>query len=140
MRIASRRNFCIPVLLGESILPYRIFKRFEGVVPVTAKGETLNAAAALSRGCDGLYGWMSKTEAAWNERRVAEKSLVEQFDYYGKLSSQFPLAPLRVVYAKAGSQPAATVLRDPKAIVENLTLLERVRERVRGEIFGRDPQ
>ena len=37
-------EFLHPVLLGESILPYRIFKPFEGVVPVTEKGEMLDAS------------------------------------------------------------------------------------------------
>jgi hypothetical protein len=85
-------------------------------VPVTAKGKVLDAAAALARGCDGLHGWMSKSEAAWNEHRTTQISLVQQFDYYGKLAAQFPLAPLRVVYAKAGTQPAASIVRDKKSI------------------------
>jgi hypothetical protein len=113
-------EFLYPVLLGESILPYRIFKPFEGVVPVTNKGDVLDAATALARGCDGLHGWMSKSEAAWNEHRATEISLVQQLDYYGKLAAQFPIAPLRVVYAKAGTQPAACIVRDKKSIVENL--------------------
>ena len=33
--------------------------------------------------------------------------LIEQFNYYGKLSAQFPIPRLRVVYAKAGTLPAA---------------------------------
>lgn len=120
--IANRveAQFLHPVLLGESILPYRIFKPFEAVVPVTAKGNVLDAAAALARGCDGLHGWMSKSEAAWNKHRATQISLVQQFDYYGKLAAQFPLAPLRVVYAKAGTQPAAAIVRDKKSIAENL--------------------
>jgi hypothetical protein len=119
--IANRveKEFLYPVLLGESVLPYRIFKPFEGVVPVTDKGDVLDAAAALARGCDELHGWMSKSEAAWNEHRATEISLVQQFDYYGKLAAQFPIAPLRVVYAKSGTLPAAAILRDQKTINEN---------------------
>jgi len=63
---------------------------------------------------------MNKSEAAWNEHRTTQISLVQQFDYYGKLAAQFPLAPLRVVYAKAGTQPAASIVRDKKSIAENL--------------------
>ena len=33
-------EFLHPVLLGESILPYRVFKPFEGVVPVTRRAAT----------------------------------------------------------------------------------------------------
>jgi len=112
--------FLRPVLLGESILPYKIFLPFEGVLPITEKGEMLDAEAALNRGYDGLHGWMRKAEAIWNAHRAADMSLVEQFDYYGKLSVQFPIKPLRVVYAKSGTHPAASVVRDRETIIENV--------------------
>lgn len=112
-------EFLHPVLLGESILPYRVFRLFEGVVPADASGTILNAEAAANRGFDGLHGWMRKAESAWDGSRASPMSLIEQFDYYGKLASQFPISPLRVVYAKAGSQPAACLLRDARCVVEN---------------------
>jgi predicted RNA methylase len=112
-------EFLRPVLLGESILPYRVFRVFEGVVPIDATGEMLDAEAAANRGIDGLRGWMRKAEAVWNDDRSSPLSLVQQFDYYGKLASQFPIAPLRIVYAKAGSQPAACLLRDRRAVVDH---------------------
>ncbi len=62
---------------------------------------------------------MRKAEAIWNRHRVADLTLTEQFDYYGKLASQFPIAPLRVVYAASGTVPAACVLRDSKAVIEH---------------------
>ncbi len=109
-------EFLHPVLLGESILPYRIFCPFEGVVPMSAKGEVLDAKAAANRGFTGLHGWMSAAEAVWNGDRPSEISLIQQFDYYGKLSAQFPLAPLRVVYAASGTIPAACLVRDAEVI------------------------
>lgn len=121
--IANRveAEFLHPVLLGESVLPYRIFKPFEAVVPVTPKGEVLDAMAAANRGYDGLHSWMSKAEAVWEANKRSDNySLTGLFDYFGQLSSQFPIAPLRVVYAKAGTQPAAALVRDGKSIVENL--------------------
>jgi hypothetical protein len=109
-------EFLHPVLLGESILPYRVWRPFEGVVPVTAQGAVLDADAAANRGYSGLHGWMSAAEAVWNAHRPSEISLVEQFDYYGKLSAQFPIPRLRVVYAKAGTLPAACIIRDSSVI------------------------
>ena len=100
-----------PVLLGESALPYRVFRPFEAIVPVTDKGEVLDADAAANRGFDGLHGWMTKAEKVWKDNRSAPISFIQQLDYYGKLVSQFPLAPLRVVYTKSGTNPAACVLR-----------------------------
>jgi hypothetical protein len=113
-------EFLRPVLLGESILPCRLFRPFEAVVPVTDKGEVLDAEAAANRGFEGLHGWMRKAERVWNARRPSDMSLVQQFDYYGKLVAQFPLAPLRVVYAASGTNPAACILKEPTVIEHKL--------------------
>jgi hypothetical protein len=112
-------EFLHPVLLGESILPYRVWRPFEGVVPVTAQGAVLDAQAAANRGYASLHGWMCAAEAIWNEHRPSEISLIQQFDYYGKLSAQFPIPRLRVVYAASGTIPAACVLRGSHAVIED---------------------
>jgi hypothetical protein len=107
------------VLLGESILSYRVFRPFEAVVPITDKGEMLDAAAAANRGYEGLHGWMKKAERVWNADRPSPISFVQQLDYYGKLASQFPLAPLRVVYAASGTNAAACVVRSTTNVIDN---------------------
>lgn len=112
-------EFLKPVLLGESILPYRVFRPLEGVVPVSAKGQMLDAKAALDQGHDNLFTWMKKAEAVWGQNAETDMPLVGQFDYYGKLAAQYPLAPLRVVYAASGTQPAACVLRNSNVVVDN---------------------
>jgi hypothetical protein len=111
-------EFLRPVLLGESILPYRLFQPFEAVVPVTDKGKVLDAETAANRGFDGLHGWMKKAEKIWNADRPPPITFIQQLDYYGKLASQFPLAPLRVVYAASGTNAAACVLKVP-AVIEH---------------------
>lgn len=114
-------EFLHPVLLGESILPYRVWKPFEAVVPVTGEGEMLDAEAAANRGYDGLFGWMRKVEAVWNANaEEGSFSLVRRFNYHNELGAQFPISSLRVVYAKAGTQPTACIVRDQGAIIENL--------------------
>lgn len=114
-------KFLHPILLGESILPYRVFRPFEGVLPITKKGRLLDSQAAANHGFDGLFGWMSKAEAVWEANKRSDKlRLVQLLDYFGQLTAQFPIRKLRVVYAKAGSHPAACVLRDQKFVVENL--------------------
>jgi hypothetical protein len=112
-------EFLHPVLLGESILPYRVWRPFEGVVPVTAQGAVLDAEAAANRGYSGLRGWMTAAEAVWNAHRPSDISLIQQFDYYGKLSAQFPIPRLRVVYAASGTHPAACILQDSDAVIEH---------------------
>lgn len=115
------REFLRPVLLGESILPYRVWRPFEGVIPVTGNGEVLNAQTAANRGYQGIAEWMRQAEAAWNGD-VSESntlSLKERWDYHGGLSSQFPIAPLRVVYAASGTIPAACVLERSQSAIEH---------------------
>jgi N-6 DNA Methylase len=88
-------EFLRPVLLGESILPYRLLRPFEAVIPMTDEGKILDAEAAANRGFDGLHGWMKKAERTWNANKRSDMKLVELFDYFAQLSSQFPLGPLR---------------------------------------------
>lgn len=113
------REFLHPVLLGESILPYRLFRPFEGVVPVTPAGRLLDARTASDEGFDRLAAWMRAAEAAWDDNGKGKRTFVEQLDYIGQLSSQFPVASVRVVYAASGSLPAAIVLRDAGTIIEH---------------------
>src|SRR3984893_19271298 len=46
--------------------------------------------------------------------------LAELFDYFAQLSSQFPLAQLRVVSAASGTNPAACILKEPAVIEHSL--------------------
>jgi hypothetical protein len=45
--------------------------------------------------------------------------LLDRWNFSRALSSQFPIAPLRVVYAKAGTRPAAALIEDSRGVVEN---------------------
>jgi hypothetical protein len=113
-------EFLHPVLLGESILPYRVWRPFEGVVPVTAKGAVLDADAAANRGFAGLHGWMSAAEVVWNANAESgSMTLIERWNYHNELGAQFPIPRLRVVYAASGTIPAACVLRDSDAVIEH---------------------
>jgi hypothetical protein len=109
-------EFLHPILLGESILPYRVFRPFEGVVPVTREGAILDAQAAGNRGYSGLHGWMTSAEALWKANAESEMTLTERWNYHNELGAQFPIARLRVVYAKAGTLPAACLVRDASII------------------------
>jgi hypothetical protein len=112
-------EFLFPVYLGESILPFRIFRPSEGIVPVDPTGRVLDSRAAANDGFTGLHAWMSKSERLWSENSEANTALIDQFNHHGKLASQFPVLPLRVVYAKSGTQPAACLLRDFRGIVDH---------------------
>ncbi|TVS01003.1 MAG: SAM-dependent DNA methyltransferase, partial [Rhodospirillales bacterium] len=115
-------EFLRPTLLGESILPFRLFRVFEAVVPVTLDGKPLDAEAAANLGYGDLFAWMKKAEAVWNEHRRDRQeamNFTQQLDYYGKLAAQFPIARMRVVYAKAGMRPAACLLRNTHTIIDH---------------------
>lgn len=115
-------DFLRPVLLGESILPHRLVQSFEGVIPVAADGVVLSATAALGerREHEKLAGWMAKAEHIWTKLSVnAAMDLVDRWNFQRGLSNQFPIAPIRVVFAASGTHPAAMVLRDDRAIVEH---------------------
>lgn len=113
------KGFLRPVLLGESILPYREWRRFEGVIPAEADGKPLSSAQAAERGHDYLASWLGDVEKAWDRSGKGSRLFAEQLDYIGQLSAQFPPAPLRVVYAKAGTLPAACVVRDDQTIIDH---------------------
>ena len=114
-------EFLRPVYLGESILPFRVFKAFEGVVPMDARGNIMGASGAADAGQGGLSGWMRAAEKTWTDNKGDNPlTLAGQFDFYGKLGSQFPPKPLRVVYAKAGTQPAACLVRDATAVIDHM--------------------
>jgi hypothetical protein len=113
-------EFLRPVLLGESILPYRVFRSFEGVIPVSDKGEMLDSEAAANRGYDGLPSWMRRAEGVWNANADSGgMTLADRWNYHNELTSQFPVLPLRVVYAASGTNPAACIIRTSEAVVEH---------------------
>ena len=113
-------EFLRPTLLGESILPYRVFRPFEAVIPVTEKGEVIDAATALDRGYDRLAGWMRKAEKVWRENAESgDMTLVGRWNYHNELGAQFPAGATRLLYSASGSQPASVVLDANPAVVEH---------------------
>ena len=114
------KSFVCPVLLGESIVPFCVFSPRQAVIPWDAeKRELMDAHAAAERGFPRLADWLRTTEGAWNLHNRGRLSLIEQYDYYGKLTGQFPLARLRVVYTKSGTRPAAAVVQGSAAIIDH---------------------
>jgi hypothetical protein len=100
------RQFVRPMLLGETILPYRVLTPVRAVVPwdnqrlLHTKDERLSSYP-------GLEEWLTKAEALWKRHGSSQLSLREQLDYRRKLSGQFPLPPHRLVYTKSGMYLAA---------------------------------
>ena len=114
-------QFLRPAYLGESVAPFRLLDPPLAVIPWDSKLDgLLDAASAGLTGYPHLESWMSQAEKLWNEHRSSDRlSFAKQLDYYGKLRAQFPVPPLRVVYAASGTKPAAAILENDHAVVEH---------------------
>ena len=126
------RIFLHPVLLGESIAPFRILTPQQAVIPydvetqpsdthstLQQQGVLLDSQEAARRGYPRLAQWLEKTEALWKQNRASDMSLNARIDYHNELSRQFPITTIRVVYSASGSNLAACVVQGSTAIVEH---------------------
>jgi len=80
----------------------------------------MDAEAAANRGYTGILKWMRAAEKIWKETAESRMTLIERFNYHNELGAQFPISGLRVVYAKAGTLPAATIIRDARAVIDHM--------------------
>ncbi len=113
-------KFLRPVLLGECIGPFRILKHLQAVIPWDEKrGRLMDANEAAEHGYSRLAQWLEKTESIWEQHKKSSMSLLARWDYNKGLSCQFPIAPLRVVYTKAGTTLAAAVTWDDSVVIDH---------------------
>lgn len=121
LRGAVEQEFLKPLYLGECIAPFRLLEPVLAVIPWDERGRRLlDAESARRSGYIHVSEWLSKAEGLWDKHGRGRMRFAEQVDYYGKLSSQFPITGRRVLYSKAGSQPAAAVLRgSAEAVVDH---------------------
>jgi hypothetical protein len=130
LRGQIEQRFIRLLLLGESIAPYRILAPAQAVIPWETRSKSiLTSRSALHKGYPHLASWLKSAERLWNENRSSEMSFAEQVDYYGKLSSQFPVPPLRVVYTKAGTRAAAAIVDDDTIVIDHKLYWARVDSR-----------
>ncbi len=114
-------KFLRPSYLGESILPFRLLDPLLAVIPWDdSEKALLTSSQARTRGFTRLSDWLGKIETLWKEHGSGKRTFLEQLDFYDQLSSQFPIAELRVIYGKAGTNPAAAVLRDNNAVIDHM--------------------
>lgn len=112
-------EFIRPVLLGESVLPFRIAESFEAVIPRDREG-LMDGQSDRLDAYEGLASWWRRAEALWEQHRSSGRlSLTEQLDYQRKLEQQFPLQQQRVVYNASGMHLLASRLLDNRAVIEH---------------------
>ena len=122
LQMPVEREMLRPAYLGASIAPFRLLadpEDVEAVIPVDDKGTVLDSRAAEARGFRRTAKWLKEAEALWNTHGAGTRTFRERIDYNRGLASQLPVAPLRLVYSKAGTQPAACLLRDAQAVVDH---------------------
>jgi len=112
-------EFVRPVLLGESILPYRVLRPREAVLPLHGS-KLMDSDDARLDEYPGLSEWWTKAEQTWNENRSSERlTLRERLDFRRGLTDQLPVAPLRVVYGASGMHVVAALIDTPNAVIEH---------------------
>lgn len=117
-------EFLRPLLLGESIAPFRLLTPVLAVASVE-RGILLNATAAADAGHRHLAAWMRDIEAKWLRhcRKRADgtprMTLIERLDHMRGLSAQATNAGTRVVYTKAGTLLSAATLVDAQMIIDH---------------------
>jgi hypothetical protein len=112
-------DFVRQVLLGESVLPYRVLRARDAVLPLLG-AELLTCNDPRMDFYPGLADWWSRAESTWLANRSSTRlSLDQQLDFRRKLTSQLPAPSLRIVYGKAGMHVAAAIVEDQTAIIDH---------------------
>jgi hypothetical protein len=119
MKGVVESEFVRPVLLGESIIPYRVLPPREAVLPLE-KTELLDGSHPHLDFYPGLAEWWRGAEQSWNENRRSDRmTLRERLDFRRGLTSQLPASPLRVVYRASGMHVVAALVEAPNAVAEH---------------------
>jgi SAM-dependent methyltransferase len=129
------KRFLRPVVLGETILPFRLLPPAVGVIPTDDRGEVMDARTAARAGFPHLAAWLRDAETKWNANAAKKADgspkvdLKAQLDHLHKLSVQVPTPPLRVAYAKAGTLLAACLIDDPLPVIDHMAYWASARTR-----------
>ena len=114
------RQFVRPVIMGESVVPFRLLSASRGIIPWDdEQHDLMDSVTASRRGFGMLADWLIQTEVLWEKHRRSKFRFLDQLDFYGKLTAQFPIAPLRVTYTASGGYPTACLVREAGAIIEH---------------------
>lgn len=112
-------EFLRPVLLGESVLPYRIAETFEAVLPRDREG-LMDGQSDRLDAYDGLADWWRRAEEIWEKHRSSEKlTLTDRLDYQHTFEQQFPIQSERIVYNKSGMHLVAARVNDSRAVIDH---------------------
>ena len=109
-------QFIHRVLLGESVMPYMQRTPAEAVLPLS-KGRLMRDDEIDDY--DGLRRWWEAARQLSDENGSGDLTLDQSIDHYRKLTSQFPIPPIRVAYGASGMHVTACRVTDELAVVEH---------------------
>ena len=118
-------RFLRPLLLGETIAPFRLLEPVTAVIPLDG-ATLLDAAAAREADHRHLAAWLRDVEAKWEAHCAKDAegaprmTLAQQLDYMRKLSAQAAPGPMRIAYTKAGTRLSAACIPEPGVIVDHM--------------------
>jgi SAM-dependent methyltransferase len=113
------RQFVHPLVIGETVLPYRLRDPLQAIVPWDGSRLLAGTDEQLDL-YPGLATWWRQAEATWESHRSSERlALRERMDFRKGLSQQFPTPEHRIVYSASGMYLAAARLSDQRAVVEH---------------------
>jgi hypothetical protein len=112
-------HFVRPVLLGESVLPFRVGETFEAIFPLE-QNVLMDGQSDRLDAYEGLASWWRQAETVWAENRSSDRlTLLQQLDYQHKFQQQFPIQPERIVYNTSGMHLVAARLNHRRALIES---------------------
>lgn len=114
------KTFVRQVFFGEHCLPFRMLDPISGVIPFDGKSFLSGDTEKIDR-FSGLASWWRHAERTWNDHKgpSSKLSLLDRINYHNELGAQFPLAPVRVVYTKAGNYLTAATITSPEAVIDH---------------------
>lgn len=129
---AVEKEFVRPVLLGESVLPFRVLNARHAVLPIV--GDSLiDSADPRMDYYPGLSEWWQEAEDVWEKHRSSNRlTLLERLNFRRGITDQLPPAPFRVVYGKSGMHVAAALVIDGFALIDHKLYWATVTDRDEG--------
>jgi hypothetical protein len=128
-------EFVRPVLLGESIVPFRVLGARSAVLPAVGNSLLDSSDDELDY-YPGLADWWRRAEDVWLENRSSERlTLTQRLDFRHGLVNQLPSSQTRVVYGKAGMHVSAAIVDNQYALIDHNLYWAAVADREEGQFL-----
>lgn len=112
-------EFVRPLLIGETLLPFRLRDPLLAVVPWDGH-KLLAGSDERMDYYPGLASWWREAEGIWKAHRSTRRmELLDRLNFRHGLDQQFPIPQHRVVYSASGMYLAAAYVDDQRAVVEH---------------------